>query len=386
MTESGARKQLLDRGSSASFDGYRSTLSGYNSATPHAQGITDKGSFKQIVDDPNTLLAVDEGEIVPVLYDVDSADWFNVDHIRKVTGTDRLMALHTSPNLRDVVLTEEARALGGAFLSSGGLVVVSYPESDGDAHANSERLLSSLVPSVASRLQYVELGNQSYFQGEAVATDPTRWAEAREKTHALYADNPAAMIADAFFERPTTYLNNGINVRSYSQVPLGLTGEIYKFVEAAFAKINDHPCRQAWTETEFREIVEDTKSVVKVVPEKAGSAVALLAFGTRLEDFPWVEPEYWSAADRASGKNLYFPTAARNPSAAGAAALGSSIAHMSEVIAEVGPGIKIHFDTCDDNRDPLPKGIERAVERSGIHTLKFNEVANQVYGAFRVAA
>ena len=77
MTDLIARQQLEGHGRIASFENYRTTMSDYDTTTPHAQGITYEGSFKEIVDDPSTLLAVDEGVIVPGLYNIDSADWFN---------------------------------------------------------------------------------------------------------------------------------------------------------------------------------------------------------------------------------------------------------------------------------------------------------------------
>lgn len=379
-----ARQQLTDNGSVTSFEGYRATLQDYDAVTPHAQGITYEGSFKEIIEDPRTLLAVDEGIIVPGLYDIENADWFNAAYIRSKTGALEVMALHGSPNLKHMELTEEARAVGGAFLMSGGLVVVSHPEADFDAHDNANRLLSGLVSGYGKKLEYIGLGSQTYFQGEAVATDPLRWADDRERLRREFTGNEPEMIAGAFFDRPPTILRNGTNVRSYARVPEELTGEIYDFVEAAFNRIKDHPCRQAWTREEFREVVEGKPSVVKVVSEKAGSAAALLAFGARLEDFPWVNPKYWTDEERLSGKNIYFPTAACNPRAVGAAALVSSIGHMSEVFGAAGPGIRIHFDTCDGNRASLPRAIESAVARSQVHTLEFEEIAVQNYGAFRV--
>lgn len=385
MTDTMARGVLAEGGPIASFEGYRGTLSDYSKMTPHAQGIVDPGVFEDIIESPDTLLAVDQGAIVPGLHRIDGADWFNVAHIRKVTSAQDVMALHGTPALAELELTEEAKKDASLFLLGGGLVVVSNPDADAAAHDSAERLLDGLVRPLGFGLEYVELGNQTYFEGEAIPINTAQWEEERSALRAQYLTNPAEMIAGAFYNKAPADGRSGIRVRSYTQVPSRLTGGIYKFVGDAFDKISEHPCRQAWTQEEFREIVEDKKSVVKVVSEKDGKAAALLAFGVNLDDFPWVNKDYWTDEERNSGKNVYFPTAASNPRAVGVLALSQSINYMSEVFGAAGPGIKIYFDSCDRNREILPRKIEAAVSGSKTHSLEFREIASQNYGAFRIA-
>lgn len=377
------RVMATDSSLKSEYLAYRETLASYNTSSPQVQGIDNLEDYQAASLDDSTVKAQVDGMAVAQIFNTKVVSWLNESHIADIAAQTvqeagakekDVFVLHASESMP----TDSPSTVDfiGKLLSSGGSVLIEYPDADSEYVERAHRIIESS----GSNFTYSEIGQQTYFSGVNKELNPDEWTEKR----ALRAETiPADRMESIFYDRDEVVDEHGIITRSIGRIPLEVAMPMFEFVDEAFDSISDHPCRQGWSKEEFVDIATETPSVIKVIAGKEDIS-SVIAFGSKLGDFPWVNENYFRkyyTDNMDKGNLIYFPTVAKDPSKLGERAMMSTIPFIVEGLAEVGD-VRVCFDSCDRNRLFLPKLIEAVVGISGISTIEFEEVAAQKYGLF----
>lgn len=365
-----------------SFEAYVQLLQPLNDRTPQHQGLLAE-EYSEAMANPSVIkteMNIDGETVrVPQLAPVEAFEWLNSgyykEHFPEEQETGRLMHYSDFLTLRP---GEEVKQKLLELGKQNGVLVFDHPESDPGYEERVQSVLTELGLGIEDAQV---LGTQTYYAGPITFKREHEQREVPLSIHEAFHQ----LIAEG--ELDNEELINGTSAE------LVIEGEeadrMQEFFARAYEKISDHPCAQAFTPEEFKEMLTDER-VTKIVYRKDGVAEAMCMLTTNLEDLSWINSDYYKQRfpDQYEKREVvWFPGIATNPDFRVA---GRGLPKLVELLgratekADYKPVLV--YDTPDANKGLLDSYIERENARRPYVDVNFQELDVQRYVAYRLVA
>lgn len=377
-----------------SFQAYAELLGPINERSPQHQGFTEE-EYLPAMQSPSVIKTEVEvnGEVVkvPQLAPVDSFEWlfdeYYQTHCPEEYDSGRL--LHFT-DFEGVEPGEEVKARVQQLAQEEGILVFDYPDSDPDYPDRIKSFLSGLGIETTDepRLQHHDkrgreeprTPTQTYYGGPV----ELRPGHIERETPISLKQAFDELVADGTI--PESELTHGTTLETV------IDGEdadiMHGFFAAAYDTIKDHPCAQALSPDEFRELMAD-ESVYKIVyRNEKGKAESLCMLTTDLEGLTWVNADYYKKLypeQYANEAVVWFPGIATNPDME---VSGRNLPKLVNLLAQLASyadyAPTVVFDTPDANKGFLDAYIESELAQGPYLDLKFKQLGMQKYGALKL--
>jgi len=158
-----------------------------------------------------------------------------------------------------------------------------------------------------------------------------------------------------------------------TEVAGDVVAELFELYLMAFAHLEwSAAARHLLLEQEFREEVEDPRTLKYITWDDEGSPIALITVTSDLEVLPWISQSFYERRfpdQYARGAIHYLGVGVVHPDARSSGALREMLWHVGAAASEV--GAIIATDMCEHNR------------KAGLHRL-FDSICMEVLGAHLV--
>jgi len=363
----------------ASYGLYRSRLNGLNSDFPQHQGLGEE-EFRAAIANPLVIKTeVEFGErcVLPQLAPVTAFEWlhspFYEEHFPAESAEGELLHFTDIPGVEP---GEEVKERLERLARKSGALVFDYPSIDPQYPDRVKGLLGGL----GIKSGDIEtLGTQTYYAGEL----SLKREHERRDAPLTYPEAFDELVARGEFDA-----SESVNGTSLQRKVEGEEAErLYNFYEPAYATISDHPCTQALSPGEFREMLTDTR-VAKVVYRKNGIAETLCLVTNDLGSLTWINPEYYKKLypeKYEKGQVVWFPGIATDPDPLVAGHNFPKIADLLTHLNEMGDNaIVVVFDAPDMNAGWLDQYIESEVNKTPYASIHFKTLGVQRYCAVKL--
>ena len=360
------------------FRGYESLLGGLNATSPQRQGFREH-EFFDALRNPNvvtTSLDTLAGPVeVPQLCPIDQYSWLNSEYYKNRFPDD--VAAGRIKHFFEIPGIEPGQAVKNSIVSIGeqnGLIVFDYSERD-DAYMNR---FEGMIDALGLEIESVEeMGTQTYYAGKCKLN--------KEKTNGQdehIHDTFRRMIADGVLP-----VEQSSGATYHELMTQEQASALYGTYEAAFANLNNHPCRQGIDADEFHEILTKHPDVIKLVNKFDGEVTTLCLLDDDLSKFEWLNPSFYETEfpnEAADNELIYFPAIHTNPDLRGVMGAKDIVQLLARMSAYGKHEVVVAFDCCDMNRDSLPNYIARLINSTPELKIDFDVIGTQIYRAARL--
>lgn len=362
------------------FGVYSLLLEQVNLEHPQHQGLRED-EFIRATENPSVITTdVRVGSDIvkiPQLAPVESFEWLNAEfyksHFSDEYANGNVMHFSEIP---DAEPSDEVIEGLKELADKSGVLVFDTPSSDPEQINRIVGMLDSLhIRSASPEL----LGTQTYFAGQLTFK---RSHQEREKPLSPQ-DAFDLLVADGEFDEDE--FMNGI---SLEKIIDGTNADrMYDFFKEAYEQISDHPCAQALSPDEFKEMLSNPE-IAKIIARNDGIAETLCLITDDIDELTWINPQYYAKKFPERYKNkqvVWFPAIATDPDPSIAGHNGPRIVGLIAELCEKGDNdFVVVFDTPDINKEFLPAYLDASINATPQVNISFESLGEQCYFAVRL--
>jgi hypothetical protein len=315
---------------------------------------------------------------IPLLVPADRLEWFNIDLLKRVYGSDKQFYYYTHPPLDDEQTSQAAEIILKDRLDDG--AVIFFDEYDSAGSEQNANLFEHFGE------QYVEevLGGGDVQRKAITFAGPVDIVSGAEVKAApsLFETYQAAVEKGEF--RVDT--QNGVAlVDVVNDSDASRLWEIYK---NPFDELGaEHPATTGFDETSFMEIMSDPE-VIKVVNRVDGKISTLCILTQDFDHCPWFNKLYFQQhyPDYFNTNNvLIFPGIVSDENMRGNDYAAAVIDLLDEVIYKRGSNLLVTFECTETSATYVPKIVMAAVANNGLLKISGLEqsISETIYKAIR---
>jgi hypothetical protein len=193
------------------------------------------------------------------------------------------------------------------------------------------------------------------------------------------------MILDGIIAHQIVILNGASYVQNITSED---AKRMYPHYEAAFQKLNTHPCRQGLAPEEFMEVMTNDPETAKLRFSIDGQTATLMVLGDNLDNYDWINPQFYAATypeEYDARQILYFPALYTDTAMQGEATTEHVVNLIAEMVQYGNNEIIVAFDCCDINVGFLDVYIEALVNATPQANISFDTLGTQHYAAVHLS-